>query len=335
VKGKKLAINKITLLRSPRSSALSSAPASSPGIKYSLSHGIKLCSSRYCSSFFNRDPEYCRCSLLVWTKAQQNYQTHKCATQPKRISSNVAGQIIYLNFSFTVNRPVSEYHYTLYYYDQAGNLIKTISPEGVHPNRDSTWLAQVKAKKVTGELQVPAHTLPVVYRYNSLNQVVTQNSPDGGYSKFWYDRLGRLVVSQNAKQLTANNYSYTKYDWLGRITEVGEKRQATAMADTTSRRQDSLQSWLNYTYTLNSQTILAQQVTRTVYDLPATLPLVSSTTAYNFHQKGYTMRNRVSNTLLYDVLLPGSPDPQYSEYTDGTYYSYDKHSLSRIYSGAM
>src|SRR5205085_130230 len=35
------------------------------------------------------------------------------------------------NESFSVLQPVSEYHYTLYYYDQAGNLIKTIPPEGV------------------------------------------------------------------------------------------------------------------------------------------------------------------------------------------------------------
>lgn len=26
---------------------------------------------------------------------------------------------------------VSEYHYTLYYYDQAGNLVKTVPPAGV------------------------------------------------------------------------------------------------------------------------------------------------------------------------------------------------------------
>ncbi len=95
---------------------------------------------------------------------------------------------------------MSEYHYTLYYYDQAGNLVKTISPEGVKPNRDATWLAQVVQKRNAGERQVPDHGLATTYRYNSLNQVVTQNSPDGGYSQFWYDRLGRLVVSQNAKQ---------------------------------------------------------------------------------------------------------------------------------------
>ncbi|MBL0200735.1 MAG: hypothetical protein IPP81_11500 [Chitinophagaceae bacterium] len=42
-----------------------------------------------------------------------------------------------------------------------------------------------------------------------------------GISNFWYDRLGRLVVSRNAKQQAGNNYSYTLYDDLGRIKEVG------------------------------------------------------------------------------------------------------------------
>src|SRR5690606_33858972 len=76
--------------------------------------------------------------------------------------------------SFTVTRPVSEYHYTLYYYDQAGNLVKTVPPEGVKPNYNSTWLAEVKEKRLEGQRQVPDHILPTVYRYNSLNQVATQ-----------------------------------------------------------------------------------------------------------------------------------------------------------------
>jgi RHS repeat-associated protein len=45
--------------------------------------------------------------------------------------------------------------------------------------------------------------LPTDYRYNSLNQVVAQQSPDGGVSEFWYDRLGRLTISSNAKQKTS------------------------------------------------------------------------------------------------------------------------------------
>ena len=32
--------------------------------------------------------------------------------------------------SFTVKHSVTEFHYTLYYYDQTGNLIKTVPPSG-------------------------------------------------------------------------------------------------------------------------------------------------------------------------------------------------------------
>ncbi len=95
--------------------------------------------------------------------------------------------------------------------------------------------------------------MPTDYRYNALNQVVAQKSPDGGLSKFWYDRLGRLVISQNAKQkytaATEDNrlYSYTKYDVLGRITEVGQVKNLVsnkAMHDTISRSPASLNTWL-------------------------------------------------------------------------------------------
>ncbi len=59
--------------------------------------------------------------------------------------------------------------------------------------------------------------------------MVEQKSPDGGKSEFYYDRLGRLALSQNAKQrnnvspgLKDWDYSFTHYDHLGRISAVGE-----------------------------------------------------------------------------------------------------------------
>ena len=52
----------------------------------------------------------------------------------------------YKKETFTVTHEVSEYHYTLYYYDQAGNLLKTIAPEGVVANYDSLWLDSVSCE---------------------------------------------------------------------------------------------------------------------------------------------------------------------------------------------
>lgn len=49
-------------------------------------------------------------------------------------------------------------------------------------------------------------------------------------TRFFYDRLGRMVVSQNSKQYNKSPkaFSYTEYDELGRIEEVGEKSDNTS-----------------------------------------------------------------------------------------------------------
>jgi RHS repeat-associated protein len=76
----------------------------------------------------------------------------------------------------------------------------------------------------------PMHRLATDYAYTSLNQVVSQKTPDAGISNFWYDYLGRMIASQNAKQFNrTNTYSYTKYDPLSRIAEVGEAVSNTGL----------------------------------------------------------------------------------------------------------
>ena len=169
-----------------------------------------------------------------------------------------------------VTHEVSEYHYTLYYCDQAGNLVKTIAPEGVAAKYDSLWLDSVVVARANKQVKVPSHKMPTQYRYNTLNQVVAQKSADGGLSRFWYERFGRLAISQNAKQYyssgTENNrlYSYRLYDSLGRITEVGEIKNTTTttMTDSISRSSALLTSWLQNSSTNKSQ------ITTTVYDEP-------------------------------------------------------------------
>ncbi len=79
------------------------------------------------------------------------------------------------------------------------------------------------------------------------------------------------MVSQNAEQLSpatvnadnpANRFSYTRYDNLGRITEVGEKYNATTsvtISELATRKYSDLKTWMN------SGT--NRQVTLTVYDV--------------------------------------------------------------------
>ncbi|HVM86674.1 MAG TPA: RHS repeat-associated core domain-containing protein [Puia sp.] len=208
--------------------------------------------------------------------------------------------------SFKVTDTIKEYHYTLYYYDQAGNLVKTIPPKGVNPIYRQTWIDSVENDKKTGVLLVPAHSYYTRYCYNSLNQVNIQKSPDGGVSKFYYDRLGRLTVSQNAKQTGLGKvYSYTNYDSLGRITQVGQITGDSTMIDAIAKDTARLKNWFSRNTTKRAQ------ITQTVYDT-AYSPIVG----LELNQQN--LRNRVSFTQLIDTASDAYP-------ASATYYSYDPH----------
>jgi RHS repeat-associated protein len=203
-----------------------------------------------------------------------------------------------------------EYHYTLYYYDQSDNLVKTIPPQGV------AYLTETEINTLWADRNqfiVPPHTLATTYQYNSFNQVVKQYSPDGGTSEFWYDRLGRLAISQSEEQKTpanggvANRYSYTKYEpVLGRITEVGEKSGALPIPDT--KNNTLLQNWLA------SGTDI--QITSTIYD-KADLTQVTNTAITN-EQQFYTSRKRLVATIFRKTRYASA-----SQYDAATHYSYD------------
>ncbi|MEO8405734.1 MAG: RHS repeat-associated core domain-containing protein, partial [Chitinophagaceae bacterium] len=212
---------------------------------------------------------------------------------------------------FTVQGLVAEYHYTLYYYDQAGNLVKTVPPEGVNEsimNHMDTWHDSVEVARQSGATLVPDHVLPTNYRFNTLNQVITQESPDGGLSHFFYDRIGRLVISQNAKQLPDDKYGYTKYDVLGRITEVGEITGSGVSQELTQDIDglDGLGDW----FTTNDAA--REQITNTYYDLPANICDPTSGLCQT------NLRNRVSYSTLTDAVADAN-------YASATYYSYDIH----------
>lgn len=211
--------------------------------------------------------------------------------------------------SFTVTRSVSEYHYTLYYYNQAGLLAKTVPPAGVHENHDANWLQQVREARANNTRKEADHTMVTWYEYNTLNQVVKQQTPDAGVSQFWYDRLGRFAISQNAEQLKHNQYSYTLFDQLGRIKQAGQLTSNIEMRDDLSRSDVSLQLWLDAAAASREQIIV------TTYD---------ERYAGNEEKLAATnLRNRISYNQAYntaaDLTAAGNP------YASATFYSYDVH----------
>ena len=113
---------------------------------------------------------------------------------------------------------------TLYYYDRAGNLIKTVPPAGV-TMLSNNLIKKVDTVRTNNTVQAnlyPSHTKTSVYKYDSRNQLTEQTTPDGGTVKFWYDAAGRLVFSQNDKQNATGRYTYNLYDDQSRIMETGQ-----------------------------------------------------------------------------------------------------------------
>ncbi|MBK7883858.1 MAG: hypothetical protein IPJ81_08665 [Chitinophagaceae bacterium] len=202
-------------------------------------------------------------------------------------------------------------------YDQAGNLVKTIPPAGVDAKHsDAIFLDQVTKARLEvkqGGLEqnnkvVPVHTLVTDYRYNTLNQVASQQTPDAGKTRFFYDALGRMVVSQNAEQQLNNKYSYTLYDDLGRITEVGQKPQAAnSMNQAVSQNATALNNWLN----VNGG--IKEQITHTIYDLPYEPFMVP-----NSPMTQHNLRNRVSYSTVKNLATDAL-------HYAATFYDYDPH----------
>jgi hypothetical protein len=210
---------------------------------------------------------------------------------------------------------IKEYQYTLYYYDQSGQLTQTIPPTGV------TFLSDVQVAAVqtyrstpTGNTPVyPAHTLPTRYAYTSLNGQISQISPDALTTRSWYDAVGRLVVSQDGRQsqLSPARFSYTLYDVLGRVIESGEVQPQTVTIANTFVAKTSPVQQTDVDALLSGGT--RTQVTRTFYD-------VSPLTTAPDNLKQNNLRSRVSMRSIestYDGV------GGVSTYDYATHYDYD------------
>jgi len=214
-----------------------------------------------------------------------------------------------VNERLTVRSSSVEFLYTLYYYDQADNLIKTVPPEGVHVIDNQTTLDAVAAYRnnvarydtLQSGFVRPNHSMVTNYRYNTLNQVIQSYQPDyDSVSYVYYDILSRPVLSQDGKQRQGEKYSYTVYDDLGRIVEVGQVKNSTPVS-----RNDAANPTF-VTQFLNNGT--KSEITKTWYDEPMSLSL-------NLNQTH--LRNRIAA-----VSFALADD---NNYQSATHYSYDIH----------
>ncbi|WP_197474551.1 RHS repeat-associated core domain-containing protein [Tenacibaculum ovolyticum] len=248
---------------------------------------------------------------LINTYSNENYQNYLAALREDFIRDYTIKALITVKEGLKMEYKDKEYQYTLYYYDQAGNLVQTVPPEGVDRTSQN-------------------HKLQTKYRYNSLNQLVWQQTPDGGETRFAYDNLGRIIASQNAKQKKGNGYadgagylSYTEYDELGRILEAGEIHPPGGRGGLGYYIND-LGKLVKYKGGHNDQIVnkfdsghRKVEITKTIYDYFDTnnSPIIQR-----------NLRNRVATVLYYkEYIINSNTQTQFKDYQNAIYYSYDVH----------
>ena len=169
------------------------------------------------------------------------------------------------NITVTYTNKYSDIGYN--YYNQLGQLIASIAPNGVQ-----ALIANSSAYPGNGP--IPFAT---TYSYDLQGRLISTTSPDGGTSQFVYRTDGKIRFSQNAYQANQANagsgnkekFSYTNYDNIGRPIESGEYvvpgttavfsglGTNTALLDATDATE-------------NVSGCTKQSQINTVYDLPAT-----------------------------------------------------------------
>jgi RHS repeat-associated protein len=172
------------------------------------------------------------------------------------------------------------------------------------PDPGGVTLAEDSSVETQFNPVYPLHGLTTTYAYNSTNQVIRQASPDGGTSRFWYDNLSRLIISQNAKQAPDGKYSYTDYDPLGRITEVGEK----TVSDITLTRQSNPEYLRNSFYRDFLSRGSDAQLTQTIYDVSATGPGIDTSVVQN------NLRKRVAASVYRPTRTSADINASYYDY---------------------
>lgn len=156
--------------------------------------------------------------------------------------------------------------------------------------------------------------------------------PNSRYSaRFFYDRLGREILSQNSRQYNEQDkkFSYTLYDALGRVVEVGEKLENPS---TPGSAEPQFSSIFGTTVTgfynpnvIDDANLLAwidgtgarKEVTRSFYDET----LITGVPGFNPNVQ--TQRKRIVH-VTYEAEYDTGP-ANYLTYDHATHYDYDIH----------
>ncbi|WP_205511077.1 RHS repeat domain-containing protein [Longitalea arenae] len=197
------------------------------------------------------------------------------------------------------------------FYNQLGQLVATIAPEGVKK------LLNGGLNNYATKNDIPFITLS---EYDVQGRLVKATSTEEGISEMIYRADGKIRFSQNADQKINGRYSYTNYDKFGRAIESGEYKPEAGgipfnsdLTAATNPMRDILEDFSPTGGLINGT---RKDVIMTLYDV-----------ANNSHGVAYLQNEeflggKVSMTRKYAIIANNSPNN--SDLISGTWYNYDE-----------
>lgn len=126
--------------------------------------------------------------------------------KPTEVFTNTSGQTLLIR-KVNNNKGTIQYLDTYYVYDEFGNLVLVVPPKA--------------AFSTIAELNAHLNTLCYQYRYDQYNRLAEKKIPGKNYwESIVYDKQNRPVLTQDANQ-DANQWSFVKYDEMGRTVYSG------------------------------------------------------------------------------------------------------------------
>ncbi|AZA61301.1 DUF6443 domain-containing protein [Chryseobacterium indoltheticum] len=147
------------------------------------------------------------------------------------------------------------------------------------------------------------------YRYDGRSRLVEKKLPGKGWEYMVYDKVDRLVATQDPNQKLLNKWLFTKYDKFGRVLYTG------ISIDNGDR--NAVQTWVTNTYGINVETAgtYTQSGLQIYYANTAYPQNIESILSVNYYDSYLT--GDPFPTMVYDQIVLPSDVQQYGVSTKG------------------